>query len=121
MGKIQRSKLKEHVEGQTVHHMQLLTERLLKIQQLGTAVDTADQSSDTSFDEGVSGLGASPLSRNTVSRGSNTKLIRESCQRIIELEQTICQLQIRIDQLEPLADQQLQQPAHQLPQLPNED
>ena len=46
---------------------------------------------------------------------------RESCQRIIELEQTICQLQIRIDQLEPLADQQLQQPAHQLPQLPNED
>lgn len=103
--KVTRKNLQGHLANQTVHHMQLLADKLNKlqqIQQVGTFVDPED-------DHNPSSLPSSPvpaLSREQGIRFSgsnlhnNGKLLRELYQRIVQLEQKNCQQEIHIQRLE---------------------
>ncbi|XP_023326657.1 TNF receptor-associated factor 6 [Eurytemora carolleeae] len=113
--KIQRSELQEHVRSQISHHMQLMAEKLLKIQQQQSAVDccyTQEYPEALAASPNCSSVPGSPrLTRNQEFRVSgsnlqnNTKLLRECFQRLIQTEQKNCQLQIRLEHLESLINQ----------------
>jgi len=110
--KITRKELKNHLASQTGHHMQLLAEKLAKLQQLQQAGQVlTDSTSDQQDSQPCNSLPSSPqLSRDHHNQGglrmsgsnihTQSKLIRELYQRIVSLEQKSCQQEIKIEQLE---------------------
>jgi len=105
--KVPRRLLQSHLATQTGQHMQLLAEKVAKVQQMQQAeqvINTAEETNQPS-----SSLPSSPrLNRDhqDVLRmsGSNihsqSRLIRELYQRVVSLEQKTCQQEIKIDHLE---------------------
>eukprot|EP00092_Neocalanus_flemingeri_P012024 GFUD01012961.1.p1 GENE.GFUD01012961.1~~GFUD01012961.1.p1 ORF type:complete len:456 (+),score=126.82 GFUD01012961.1:78-1445(+) len=110
--KIPRKELQSHMASQTGQHMQLLAEKLAKVQQIQQAGQVLEHStSHQSVEESqpCSSLPTSPqLSREHQSvlrmSGSNmhsqSRLIKELYQRVVSLEQKSCQQEIRMEQLE---------------------
>lgn len=110
--KIPRKDLQEHVQTQTQLHMQLLCDKLLKLHQIQSSSIVAhhtEVAAETNGDSGAESLpGSSPetgLTRASDIRlsGSNSqsvqKLLKDLFQRVVQLEQRNCQLEISNDQL----------------------
>lgn len=102
---LMRKELKNHLASQMVHHMQLLADKMAKVQQIKSAEEIAECALEES--EGSSSLPGSPsLQREHRMRLSgsnlhnNSRLLRELYQRVVSLEQRNCQQEIRLGQLE---------------------
>jgi len=105
--KILRKDYQEHMEKHSVSHMKLLAEKLTKVQQLQQAERVFSCNCQTEEEEySANSLPSSPLQRNYQGvrmSGSNlhsqTRLIRELYQKVINLEQGQCQNEIKISHL----------------------
>lgn len=107
--RIPRKDLQGHVQGQTQLHMQLLCDKLMKLHQIQSSSVVCDQQVVEAQANGHSGPeslpGEEPLMRSTEMRlsGSNfqaiQKLLKDVFQRVVQLEQRNCQLEIANEQL----------------------
>jgi len=107
--KLPRSLLQTHLTDQTAQHMQLLAEKLAKVQQMQQAENVLTNSNLEETSQPSNSLPSSPrltrdhqdvLRMSGSNMHSQSRLIRELYQRVVSLEQKTCQQEIKIDQLE---------------------
>jgi TNF receptor-associated factor 6 len=101
-----RKELPGHLASQTVHHMQLLADKMAKLQQLQSAEEIADcavaeaSCSPGSLPGSPSMERGQPVRLSGSNLHSSSKLLRELYQRVVGLEQRNCQQEIRLGRLE---------------------
>jgi len=99
---IKRKDVMDHMNNNTSQHMKLLAEKLAKVQQLQQAQQICSNNCQGEEDD-VFGQTSSPLQRNfngtRLSNNSQASLIRDLYQKIVTLEQSNYQQEIKISSL----------------------